>query len=237
MLGDISSPLCSACKGITFTMLLDGFVHPKHFTDLVVSGRTCRLCRLIVCMHAKLQRKDPWNPYEVEKDYDAISVSLPSLPAVRRVYPGTLDLPHLDILQKPGYLTWTRNDYGPKHTLQGGYFGGRGTIQVTASEGEFSLICAQNINNRLLDSYYYSPDMVPLRDVYDRAAPENYAMLRKWLRNCMKTHKKCRPLDRGPVWDPCSESVALPTRLVDVGSPTAKTLPFLAETGGNEVRI
>ncbi|KAH7378589.1 Tetratricopeptide repeat-domain-containing protein [Cadophora sp. MPI-SDFR-AT-0126] len=36
MTGDMASPLCGSCKAVTFTMLLDGFVHPKRFTDAVV---------------------------------------------------------------------------------------------------------------------------------------------------------------------------------------------------------
>jgi hypothetical protein len=74
--------------------------------------------------------------------------------------------------------------------------------------------------------------MVPLRDVTACAAPRNYTMLRKWLKNCIKTHKKCRPLEQNSVSDPCCESVALPIRLVDVGSPAGEICPFLAETRG-----
>lgn len=74
--------------------------------------------------------------------------------------------------------------------------------------------------------------MVPLRDVTACAAPRNYIMLCKWLKNCMKTHKKCRPLQQNSISDPSCESVALPIRLVDVGSPADEICPFLAETRG-----
>ena len=74
--------------------------------------------------------------------------------------------------------------------------------------------------------------MVPLRDVTACAVPRNYTILRKWLKNCIKTHKKCRPLEQNSVSDPSCESVALPIRLVDVGSPAGEICPFLAETRG-----
>lgn len=57
-------------------------------------------------------------------------------------------------------------------------------------------------------------------------------MLRKWLKNCMETHKRCRPSGQNSVSDLSCESVALPIRLVDVGSPAGEICPFLAETRG-----
>jgi len=74
--------------------------------------------------------------------------------------------------------------------------------------------------------------MVPLRDVTTCAAPRNYTMLCKWLKNCMETHKSCHPVGQSSVSDLSCESVALPIRLVDVGSSVGEILPFLAETRG-----
>jgi hypothetical protein len=129
-------------------MLLNGFIHPKSFTDVILSGQTCKLCRLMVCMYSKLQIKSPWSPYEVEKSYDTISGSLPSLPAVHREAVGTEDLPYFETLEKPvGCLAWNRGEYavdlesGPKPVLRYGNFGGGSTIQVSACEGEFLSLC------------------------------------------------------------------------------------------------
>jgi hypothetical protein len=47
----------------------------------------------------------------------------------------------------------------------------------------------------------------------------------------MQTHKNCCPLEQCSVSDQAHESVALPIRLVDVGSE--EICPFLAETTGN----
>jgi hypothetical protein len=74
--------------------------------------------------------------------------------------------------------------------------------------------------------------MVPLRDVTTCAAPRNYTMLCKWLKNCMETHESCRPSGKSSVSDLSCESVALPIRLVDVGSSVGEICPFLAETRG-----
>jgi len=141
---NMTSPLCGSCKAVTFTMLLDGFVHPKSFTDVVVSGQTCKLCRLMVCMYSKLQIKSPWSPYEVEKSYDTISSSLPSLPAVSREFVGIEGLPYFETLEKPAdCLPWNRGEYQmdfkvkPKPVLRYGNFGDGSTIQVSACEGEF----------------------------------------------------------------------------------------------------
>jgi hypothetical protein len=141
---NMTSPLCGSCKAVTFTMLLDGFVHPKRFTDAIVSGRTCKLCRLMVCMYSKLQIKSPWSPYEVEKSYDTISDSLASLPAVSRELVGIEDLPYFETLEKPvDCLSWKRGEYQmdfkvrPKPILRYGNFGDGSTIQVSACEGEF----------------------------------------------------------------------------------------------------
>ena len=129
-------------------MLLDGFVHPKSFTDAVVSGQTCKLCKLMVCMYSKLQIKSPWSPYEVEKSYDTISGSLPSLPAVSRKLVGREDLPYFETLEKPvDRLSWNRREYEmdftsmPKPVLRYGNFGDGSTIQVSACEGELLLLC------------------------------------------------------------------------------------------------
>lgn len=144
---DLTSPLCGSCKAVTFTMLLNGFVHPKLFIDAVASGRTCKLCRLMVCMYSKLQLKSPWSPYEVEKSYDTISDSLSSLPAVRRDVVGREDLPYFETLEKPVHgLSWKRGEYKmdfasmPNPVLRYGNFGDGSTIQVSASEGEFSFL-------------------------------------------------------------------------------------------------
>jgi hypothetical protein len=195
---DLTSPLCSSCKAVTFTMLLNGFVHPKSFTNAVVSGRTCKLCRLMVYIHSKLQIRSPWSLYEVEKNYDTISDSFSSLPAVSREFVGREDVPYFETLEKPVHgLSWKRGEYKtdfaprPKPVLRYGNFGDGSTIQVNACEGEFFLdffFLGPRHSNSRLDSYYHSPDMVPLRVVTACPAPRNYIMLRKWLKNCIETH-------------------------------------------------
>jgi hypothetical protein len=140
-------------------MLLDGFVHSKRFTDAVASGRTCKLCRLMVCMYSKLQIQSPWSPYDVEKSYDTIFNSLPSLPAISREFVGREDLPYFETLEKTvDCLSWERREYiadlisGPKPVLRHGNFGGGSTIQISASEGEFFRY-VKHTSNSTLGSY------------------------------------------------------------------------------------
>ena len=129
------SELCGFYKVVTFTMLLYGFVHPKSYTDVVASGRICKLCRLMVCMYSKLQIKSPWSLYDVDRDYDAISVNLLSLPIVSREVIGKEDILSIETLGKPAaYLIWNRNEYAsdfllrPNPVLRHGNFGDGSTI-------------------------------------------------------------------------------------------------------------
>lgn len=137
---NMTSQLCPSCKamGLTYAMLRDGFQYPLSLADAIVSGRHCKLCRLMVCMHSKLQLPSPWNPYDVNKDYDVVSQRLLSLPVIHRESVGLLHLPCFDILEEQGRpLSWERSEYGK--VLEHGNFNGGATVQVSACEGEVPL--------------------------------------------------------------------------------------------------
>jgi len=129
--------LCYVCKGLTFTLLRDGYTHPLTYENTVSSGKRCRLCRLIVCTMSKLQTAD--RCYELEKKYDSMARKLPQLPAVSRQHLHGPGFPPLvENMDLPLDVVWCRNQYigepGFEYELRKGNFNDGETVQFTASE-------------------------------------------------------------------------------------------------------
>jgi hypothetical protein len=129
--------LCSACKHFTFTHINDGFTHPLSYPNIVRSGQSCQLCRLIVCSMSKLQIMSTTS-YATNRRYDALMASLPSLPAViRRSAPDLLPFEQEYPLSS---IAWTRDQYrgepGYPTEVRKGNFNDGETIHVTAPEGK-----------------------------------------------------------------------------------------------------
>lgn len=76
--------------------------------------------------------------------------------------------------------------------------------------------------------------MVPLRHPMAGPNSQTYNMLCSWLSKCVRTHEACHPSKEYPMANLTlgCESVPLPTRLVDVGSPSGDIHPFLVKTSG-----
>jgi len=130
--------LCSACKTLTFTLLRDGYIHPLMYESTISSGKTCQLCRLIVCTMGKLQTGDTC--YELEKKYDSIADKLSQLPAVSRHWiEGASFPPIVESLNLPSNVVWSRNQYlfesDSESQVRKGNFNDGETIQITAPDG------------------------------------------------------------------------------------------------------
>ena len=139
---------CSACKALTFVQLLNGYDHPLNYRATVQSGKSCRLCRLIVCSMAKLQLH--CDSYGLELQYNSMAGKLPSLPILSRhelVLEGALPL--VEVMKLPSDLKWDRQEYigEPNYETQvrKGNFNGGETIQISATE---SLMAIRPIDAR-----------------------------------------------------------------------------------------
>lgn len=130
--------LCSACKNLTFTLLRDGYKHPLTYEATVLSGKTCRLCRMIVCSMGKLQTYHTC--YELEKLYDTVADTLPHLPAVTRYCIEGSGFPlAVEMLDVPLDVVWTRDQYSGKPSdcewqVREGSFNDGDTIKITADK-------------------------------------------------------------------------------------------------------
>lgn len=130
--------LCSACKAVTFTMLRDGYVHPLGYKCTVLSGQTCRMCRLIVCSIAKLQMMVSCR--DIEAQYMELAHKLPAFPAVsRRLGLGATPLGVVETLDTLSDLVWSRDEYLAealnRSEIRKGNFNQGETIQITAPSG------------------------------------------------------------------------------------------------------
>lgn len=180
-------PLCHGCQTLTFVSLRDGFTHPMVYSEIVISGKTCPLCRMIVCTMGKLQNNNAC--HEIEKRYDSEIERLVHLPAVYRHqihWPGLFPL--LEQLIKPYHINWRTEEYhsdGLDHEVRKGNFEGGETIQVTAAKGMIKftkLISSVIILILETDSIYRATGLVPLDKIMPAPSRQNFDLLRDWLK-------------------------------------------------------
>jgi hypothetical protein len=115
-------------------MLLAGFEHPLTYAQTLQSGKTCKLCRLMVCMYSKLQTHK--SRYDVDKDYDSMTLQLAELSAVRRHFAGGVLVESMD--PPPEHFQWEPDNILCKYDgqVQKGTFSDGATIQISAPKGE-----------------------------------------------------------------------------------------------------
>lgn len=130
-----NAQLCTSCKSLTFVMLRDGYQHPLSYRDTASSGKSCRLCRLIICSVGKLQIAR--NCYQIESDYDSMSGRLPNLPAVSRGPTlGRGVPPAAETMSIPQELVWRRDQYiNTNDGVSMGNYNDGETIKITAPQG------------------------------------------------------------------------------------------------------
>lgn len=133
-----SSPLCVACQSITLEMFMNGFEHPLDYPQIVEMGKTCKLCRLIVCSTSHLQTSA--NRYQVNLNYNFWALSLPRLPYLVRE-------PALAINENGSPVVFERVNAPPRRVIWkrqmaivqryiNGEFNDGNTIQISAPEGK-----------------------------------------------------------------------------------------------------
>lgn len=127
--------LCHECCKITFAMLYCGFESALTYQQTIESGKTCKLCRLVVCSFGRLQNGS--NAYEIDQNYDASIPLLKISAAVHRHSVPSIAAralgPIMDSMaEPPRYLSWERHKHMPGIC---GSFGGGTTIQLAAPEG------------------------------------------------------------------------------------------------------
>ncbi|KAK7177874.1 heterokaryon incompatibility protein [Paraphaeosphaeria sporulosa] len=209
------STLCSACRSLTFIELRDGYTHPLTYTRTVLSGKSCQLCRLMVCSMSRLQTVT--NSYETNERYDVEADKLSNTPALYRT-----SVPGIPLFEQEYLLSsvaWSRQQYygepGHSSEVRKGNFNDGETIQITASEG----------------SLYGLRNMVPLNSIEPASSPSIYRKLREWVTNCVSEHNECR---RHPKES--SDHSTPPTRVIDVGlTNDAVARPRLVATNGISV--
>jgi hypothetical protein len=136
---DWSSPLCVACQSITLEMFMNGFEHPLPYPRIVAMGKTCMLCRLIVCSTSHLQTLAA-NRYEVNRNYHIWASTLPQLPYLVRnsdlVYKGNSPPFILEIVESPPWrVFWKRQGIGSQRYINGEFNDGN-TIQISAPKSK-----------------------------------------------------------------------------------------------------
>lgn len=210
--------LCSACRLITINQLASGFTHALTYQQTLISGRTCRLCRLMVCSFSRLQVHE--TPYDVEANYDANMDRLARLPAIRRQSPFT------EVLEEPPrHLEWKRN-----HTseLNEGSFSDGASIQVRLPQGIHFLYTTDQkgfLTSCTGSTYWYlDPSAFRIQASETADATENFTMLKDWLGNCIKNHDRCRTSLTGNTPGDGADSCILPTRIIYVGTIAAPVL-------------
>ncbi|ORY60766.1 heterokaryon incompatibility protein-domain-containing protein [Pseudomassariella vexata] len=211
-------PLCSSCRGLTFAMLRDGYTHHMPFRQTVISGKTCRMCRLIVCSVAKLHIED--HSYGLDAKYESEAEKLSYLPAVHREK-YAFGFPIMERMQTLSDIVWDRSQHGAEsehcYQVRKGNFNQGETVQVTAPS----------------TSIYYTRKLIPVRDIEPGATPDNVALLKNWLNACISGHPRCHRLFSEGFNEAVNDKPILPTRVIDVGSPTAAgTHPRLLTTLG-----
>ncbi|RSM01903.1 hypothetical protein CEP52_008289 [Fusarium oligoseptatum] len=184
-------------------MLRDGYTHPLTYRDIITSGETCALCRLMVCSTGKLSAN--LGSYEMDNQYDSLAPRLSELPAVSREGSTILGpSPVIEKLKPLVELNWSTSQYDVEREnsreVRKGNFNDGETIQITAPA----------------DSLYGARGFVPLTDVEPASSERNYRMLRKWLSTCMASHEGCCS-SHSMTDKSAQETTVLPTRVIDVG--------------------
>jgi hypothetical protein len=139
-----SSPLCVACQSITLEMFKNGFEHPLDYPQVVEMGKTCKLCRLIVCSISHLQTTSA-DRYQVNLNYDLWALSLPRMPYLVR-YPALSilrnDYPRLveRVDAPPRRIVWKRQMAITQRYINGEFNDGN-TIQISAPKGKQIVHC------------------------------------------------------------------------------------------------
>lgn len=142
--------ICSSCRTLTFEMFWTGFKHPLNYVEQIESGRTCKLCKLIICSFSRLQVHA--SCYEVGRNYETYASLLPLRKSVlrRRNYANAKVLGFVmeKMVEPPLYLSWFRHGSYPGVC---GSFGFKAddmvgtqpttgaTVQISAPEGSHSL--------------------------------------------------------------------------------------------------
>ncbi|KAF4467376.1 HET-domain-containing [Fusarium albosuccineum] len=186
-------------------MLRDGYTHPLADRDTITSGKTCALCRLMVCSTGKLSVD--LDSYKMDNQYHYLTPRLPELPAVSRGGSTILGpSPVIEKLKPLVELNWSTSQYdgerGNSWEVRKGNFNDGETIQITAPA----------------DSLYGAHGFVPLTDVEPASSKRNYTGLRKWLSTCMASHEGCCS-SHSMTNKSAEEITVLPTRVIDVGNP------------------
>jgi hypothetical protein len=214
-------------------MFMNGFEHPLSYPQIVDMGKTCMLCRLIVCSISHLQTAV--SRYEVNRDYDNWALILPGLPYVVR--------DSAPILQKGGPpLVYERMDYPPRRVswrrhvavlqryINGDFNDGK-TIQVLAPKGKklvefFSYFADINIAGSIYNDHGFFTEEAgrscgfSSQEIEPADSTRNKSLLYTWLRTCVEDHPGCRQSFSGDVFkldENMDEIQPLPTRVVEIG--------------------
>ncbi|KAF4431493.1 HET-domain-containing [Fusarium acutatum] len=166
--------LCAPCSALTFTMLRDGYTHPLSYLEIIKSGETCALCRLMICSTGMLSAN--LDSYKMHYQYNSLAPRLPELPAVSRKG-NTISGPSpvIERLKPLDQLSWSTNQYDDdlenSWEVRKGNFNDGETIQITGPA----------------DSLYGAHGFVPLTDVEPASSKRNSKLLRKWLSTSQET--------------------------------------------------
>lgn len=214
---------------------MDGFEHPLNYPQIVEMGKTCMLCRLIVCSTCHLQTSA--GRYEVNRDYYAWALTLPGLPYVVRDPAAVFQengppLLHERVESPPRRVSWKRSVTISQRYINGDFNDGK-TIQIWAPKGK-----------KLVDFFSYFADTKSVGSIYNNHgffteeasiikscgfssqeiepanSIRNKSLLYTWLRNCVEEHPKCRQSfssDMFELDENMDEIQPLPTRVVEVG--------------------
>lgn len=136
------STLCPTCSLITYEMFQAGFEHQLTYRKTIESGKSCTLCRLMICPIGKLQvLDDEADLYDLERNYDSWSEKLLQLRYVKQlegINPEEnwvcQDMP------VPDKILWSRKstNTSPSKPLRGRFNNGS-SIQIRVTLGLLSL--------------------------------------------------------------------------------------------------
>ncbi|KAH8727761.1 heterokaryon incompatibility protein-domain-containing protein [Phaeosphaeriaceae sp. PMI808] len=215
-----SSPLCVACQSITLEMFRNGFEHPLPYPRIVEMGKTCMLCRLIVCSTSHLQTLEA-NRYEVNRDYHIWASTLPQLPYLVRnsdlVYQENGPPFILETVNSPPWrVSWKRQWTGLQRYIKGEFNDGN-TIQISAPKNSIYKsygFFIEDTESAIKSCGFSSQDIEPANSI------RNKSLLYTWLRNCVEEHPQCQKSFSGDKFDldeNMDETQPLPTRTLEVG--------------------
>ncbi|KAF2756766.1 HET-domain-containing protein [Pseudovirgaria hyperparasitica] len=211
--------LCSACRMLSFEGLQNGYEHPWDHERIARSGQACRLCRLIVCSMGRLQIPEV-DSYKLDSKYESALHQLRTLPAISR-HQNPVGLPYetFTVVKK---VTWSRANYVAPAGAQ--------VCRGNFNQGETISITAPPTSN------YARDGLVPSRSVDSASSQPIYDKIRKWLGECVASHKECRIQELADPSD--REAAYLPTRVIDLGPPAdGSWKPRLLITSGEKNRF